>query len=186
MNLTVALRNIDGAMEEAALNLGARGLRLFLRVSFRSRMPGFVAGVSLVFIKVFDDLGTPLVLGATNLLAPQAYLRITPGRPGRPARLCDQRIMIAFSILALWLSARMLKGKDYSTLQKGGSSLAARTLGRGGAARLWMDRAGAPGRAVAAPRRAAAVLRQGLELRAAAGRLHAGALRDRLRRLVAA
>ncbi|MFM7971489.1 MAG: ABC transporter permease, partial [Betaproteobacteria bacterium] len=34
MNLTVALRNIDGAMEEAALNLGCRGWRLFWRVVF--------------------------------------------------------------------------------------------------------------------------------------------------------
>ena len=29
MNLTVALRNIDGAMEEAAMNLGCKGWRLF-------------------------------------------------------------------------------------------------------------------------------------------------------------
>jgi iron(III) transport system permease protein len=34
MNLVVALRNIDGAMEEAALNLGCRGWRLFWRVIF--------------------------------------------------------------------------------------------------------------------------------------------------------
>lgn len=37
MNLVVALRNIDGAMEEAAFNLGARGFRLFRRVIFRWR-----------------------------------------------------------------------------------------------------------------------------------------------------
>src|SRR5687768_2207756 len=73
MNLAVALRNVDGAMEEAALSLGCRGFRLFRRVIFPLALPGFVAGASLVFVKVFDDLGTPLVLGQTNLLAPQAY-----------------------------------------------------------------------------------------------------------------
>jgi iron(III) transport system permease protein len=73
----VALRNIDGAMEESALNLGAKGWRLFWRVIFPLSLPGFVAGAALVFVKVFDDLGTPLVMGVTNLLAPQAYLRIT-------------------------------------------------------------------------------------------------------------
>ena len=62
MNLVVALRNIDGAMEEAAFNLGARGFRLFRRVIFPLALPGYVAGTSLVFVKVFDDLGTPLVL----------------------------------------------------------------------------------------------------------------------------
>ena len=77
MNLVVALRNIDGAMEEAAFNLGSRGFRLFRRVIFPLALPGYVAGTSLVFVKVFDDLGTPLVLGTTNMLAPQAYLRIT-------------------------------------------------------------------------------------------------------------
>ncbi|MPT41648.1 MAG: iron ABC transporter permease, partial [Achromobacter sp.] len=69
MNLVVALRNIDGAMEEAALNLGSRGFRLFRRVIFPLALPGYVAGASLVFVKVFDDLGTPLVLGTTNMLA---------------------------------------------------------------------------------------------------------------------
>ena len=77
LNLVVALRNIDGAMEESAQNLGASGWRLFRRIVFPLAMPGYVAGASLVFVKVFDDLGTPLVLGTTNMLAPQAYLRIT-------------------------------------------------------------------------------------------------------------
>ena len=36
--------------------------------------------------------------------------------------------MIAFSILALWLSVRVMKGKDYSTLQKGGAGIARRRL----------------------------------------------------------
>ncbi len=128
MNLTVALRNIDGAMEEAALNLGARGWRLFRRIIFPLALPGYVAGASLVFVKVFDDLGTPLVLGTTNMLAPQAYLRITQVGLDDPLGYVISVIMIAFSILALWLSASVLKGKDYSTLQKGGSSLQQRRL----------------------------------------------------------
>ncbi len=130
MNLTVALRNIDGAMEEAAVNLGAKGWRLFRRVIFPLALPGYVAGASLVFVKVFDDLGTPLVLGITNMLAPQAYLRITQVGIDDPLGYVISVIMIGFSILALWLSARMLKGKDYSTLQKGGSSLQQRALNK--------------------------------------------------------
>lgn len=123
MNLVVALRNIDGSMEEAAFNLGSRGFRLFRRVIFPLALPGYVAGTSLVFVKVFDDLGTPLVLGTTNMLAPQAYLRITQVGLEDPLGYVISVIMIGFSILALWLSARMLGGKDYSTLQKGGSSI---------------------------------------------------------------
>ncbi|WKK19143.1 iron ABC transporter permease [Achromobacter insolitus] len=128
MNLVVALRNIDGAMEEAAFNLGSRGFRLFRRVIFPLALPGYVAGASLVFVKVFDDLGTPLVLGTTNMLAPQAYLRITQVGLEDPLGYVISVIMVGFSILALWLSARVLKGRDYSTLQKGGSSIQKRKL----------------------------------------------------------
>ena len=128
MNLTVSLRNIDGAMEEAALNLGAKGWRLFWRVIFPLAMPGFVAGASLVFVKVFDDLGTPLVLGTTNMLAPQAYLRITSVGVEDPIGYVIAVIMIAFSILAMWMSARVLKDKDYSTVQKGGAAIAKRRM----------------------------------------------------------
>lgn len=128
MNLTVALRNIDGAMEEAALNLGCTGWRLFMRVIFPLSMPGFIAGASLVFVKVFDDLGTPLVLGQTNMLAPQAYLRITQVGLEDPMGYVIAVIMIVFSITAMVMSARVLVGKDYSTLQKGGASIARREL----------------------------------------------------------
>ncbi|MBB6561684.1 iron(III) transport system permease protein [Acidovorax soli] len=128
LNLVAAMRNIDGAMEESALNLGARGWRLFRRVIFPLAMPGYLAGAALVFVKVFDDLGTPLVMGVTNMLAPQAYLRITSVGIDDPLGYVISVIMIAFSILALWMAARVMKGKDYATLQKGGSALQRRRL----------------------------------------------------------
>ncbi|MEO5765527.1 MAG: iron ABC transporter permease [Casimicrobiaceae bacterium] len=128
LNLVVALQNIDGAMEESAQNLGASGFRLFRRIVFPLAMPGYVAGASLVFVKVFDDLGTPLVLGTTNMLAPQAYLRITSVGLEDPIGYVISVIMILFSVAALWLSARILKGRDYATLQRGGVSLQKRAL----------------------------------------------------------
>ena len=128
LNLVASMRNIDGAMEESALNLGAGGWRLFRRVIFPLAMPGYLAGATLVFVKVFDDLRTPLVMGVTNMLAPQAYLRITSVGIDDPQGYVISVIMIAFSILALGLAARVMKGRDYSTLQKGGNSLQRRRL----------------------------------------------------------
>ena len=126
MNLTVALRHIDGAMEEAALNLGCRGWRLFWRVIF-----------PLVFVKVFDDLGTPLVMGQTNLLAPQAYLRITQVGLEDPLGYVISVILIGFSIAAMALSARVLKGRDFASVVKGGTALQQRRLSPLGAAAAW-------------------------------------------------
>jgi iron(III) transport system permease protein len=128
LNLVAAMRNIDGAMEESAQNLGARGWRLFWRIIFPLSLPGYLAGAALVFVKVFDDLGTPLVMGVTNMLAPQAYLRITSVGIEDPLGYVISVIMIGFSLLALWMAARMMKGKDYATLQKGGGSLQRRHL----------------------------------------------------------
>ena len=130
LNLVAAMRNIDGAMEESALNLGARGWRLFRRVIFPLAMPGYLAGAALVFVKVFDDLGTPLVMGITNMLAPQAYLRITSVGVDDPLGYVISVIMVAFSILAMWLAARVMKGRDYATLQKGGAALQKRRLSK--------------------------------------------------------
>jgi len=128
LNLVAAMRNIDGAMEEAAQNLGAHGLRLFRRVVFPLALPGYVAGASLVFVKVFDDLGTPLVLNVTNMLAPQAYLRITSVGIEDPVGYVIAVIMVAFSIAALALSARVTRGRDFATLTRGGVATQRRAL----------------------------------------------------------
>src|SRR5688572_29636771 len=77
LNTVVSLSNIDSSLEEAAQNLGCRGFRLFRRVTLPLMLPGFTAGALLTFIRAIDDLGTPLMLNYKNLLAPQAYLRIT-------------------------------------------------------------------------------------------------------------
>ena len=130
INLSAALNNIDRAMEESAQNLGASGTRLFRRIVFPLAMPGYVAGASLVFLKVFDDLGTPLLLNINNMLAPQAYLRITSIGISDPMGYVISVILVAFSLLALWTSFLALKGKDYATLQKGGGGLMKRDLGR--------------------------------------------------------
>jgi iron(III) transport system permease protein len=128
INLSAALLNIDRAMEESAQNLGASGTRLFRRIVFPLAMPGYVAGASLVFLKVFDDLGTPLLLNVNNMLAPQAYLRITSIGIADPMGYVISVMLVAFSLLSLWTSFLALKGKDYSTVQKGGGGLMKRDL----------------------------------------------------------
>jgi iron(III) transport system permease protein len=128
LNLVAALANIDSAMEESAQNLGASGWRLFRRIVFPLAMPGYLAGAALVFLKVFDDVGTPLVLNVTNILAAQAYLRITSIGIDDPIGYVASVIMVIAAVLALWGSTWVMRGRDYATLQRGGSSLARRRL----------------------------------------------------------
>ncbi len=131
VNLSAALRNIDRAMEEAAQNLGSHGLRLFRRIALPLAMPGYVAGASLVFVKVFDDVASPLLLNVKEMLAPQAYLRITSIGIDDPMGYVISVVLIAIAVVTMWGSARVLKGKDYATVQRGGGGLARRRLTHG-------------------------------------------------------
>lgn len=137
-NLAASLANIDRSLEESAQNLGASGMRLFRRVVFPLAMPGYVAGASLVFLKVFDDLGTPLLLNVNKMLAPQAYLRISSIGITDPMGYVISVILVLFSMLSLWASFLAFRGRDYSSVQKGGGGLLKRDL------RPW-EKAGAYG-----------------------------------------
>ena len=128
LNLSASLANIDSSMEESAQNLGARGWTLFRRIVFPLAMPGYVAGAALVFVKVFDDLGTPLLLSQTNLLAPQAYLRITSVGLNDPMGYVISAILVVFSLMAMAASGLITRGRDYATQQRGGGGLARRPL----------------------------------------------------------
>jgi iron(III) transport system permease protein len=128
INLSAALRNIDRAMEEAAQNLGSHGLRLFRRIAFPLALPGYVAGASLVFVKVFDDVASPLLLDVKEMLAPQAYLRITSIGIDDPMGYVIAVVLIVIAVVTMAISAQALRGKDYATTQRGGGGLARRRL----------------------------------------------------------
>jgi iron(III) transport system permease protein len=128
INLSAALQNIDRSLEESAQNLGASGLRLFRKIVLPLSMPGYVAGAALVFIKVFDDLGTPLLLNVNDMLAPQAYLRITAVGISDPMGYVISVILVVFSALSLWISLSTMRHKDYASVQKGGGGLMKRDL----------------------------------------------------------
>lgn len=138
LNLAAALANIDSSMEESAQNLGASGFTLARRIVLPLALPGYVAGASLVFVKVFDDLATPLLLNVTNMLAPQAYLRITSVGLTDPMGYVISVIMVAFSLLASGLAALVLAGKDYATQQRGGGGLHRRRLRPAGRGLAWL------------------------------------------------
>jgi len=127
-NLAASLANIDRSLEESAQNLGANGLRLFRRVVFPLAMPGYVAGASLVFLKVFDDLGTPLLLNVNNMLAPQAYLRITSIGITDPMGYVISVMLVLFSMFSLWASFLAFRGREYASVQKGGGGMLKRDL----------------------------------------------------------
>jgi len=128
INLSAALRNVDRSMEEAAQNLGSYGFRLFRRIVFPLALPGYVAGASLVFVKVFDDLATPLLLNVKDMLAPQAYLRVTSIGIADPMGYVISVVLIVASVASMWVSSLATRNIDYATTQRGGGGIAKRKL----------------------------------------------------------
>ena len=128
LNLAASLANIDPAMEEAGQNLGSSGWRLFRKIVFPLALAGYIAGASLVFIKVFDDLGTPLVLNVTNMLAPQAYLRVTSIGLEDPIGYVICVILVLFSVAAMGGAWWFVQRGDFAIQSRGGVSSPRRKL----------------------------------------------------------
>jgi len=119
LNSSASLKNVDPSLEEMAQNMGSHGLRLFRKITLPLMMPGYVAGALLVFIKTVDDLGTPLMLNYTNMLAPQAYLRITNIGFEDKAGYVIAVILVILSMVSLWISLKFLNRVEYATTQRG-------------------------------------------------------------------
>lgn len=76
LNLVAALSNIDPAMEQAAENLGCRGLNKFRRILWPLMGPGLFAGATLVFLGAFTDLGVPLMFDYSRVIPVQIFVGI--------------------------------------------------------------------------------------------------------------
>jgi len=118
LNTAVSLSNMDPSMEEMAQNLGCHGLRLFRRITFPLMLPGFIAGSLLTFIRVVDDLGTPLMLNYKNLLAPQAYLRITTIGIDDVDGYVVCVVLVILSLTSLLAARKYLGLAEYATVQR--------------------------------------------------------------------
>jgi iron(III) transport system permease protein len=122
LNTRAALSGLDRSLEAAAQNLGSSGFRLFRRVLLPLALPGYAAGALLTFIRVIDDLGTPLMLDYPKLLAPQAYVRVTTGGLTDVDGYVICVILVALSLGALGLAKTALARGEFAALARGGAA----------------------------------------------------------------
>jgi len=75
MTLASVIEGIPRSVEEAAANLGARPLAVFLRVVLPQAMPGVAAGMSLAFILCMNAYATPVLIGGPRfkMMTPEIY-----------------------------------------------------------------------------------------------------------------
>jgi iron(III) transport system permease protein len=122
LNTAAALSTLDRSLEEAAQNLGSSGFRLFRRILLPLSLPGYAAGALLTFIRVIDDLGTPLMLSYTTLLAPQAYVRVTTVGLTDVDGYVICVVLVALSLAALATAKRLVGWGEFTAVGRGGEA----------------------------------------------------------------
>lgn len=106
LNLVAALANIDPSLEEAAANLGASSGRVFRRVTLPLAAPGLFAGMALIFVWSFTELGTPLVFGMRRVLPVMIYDGIAEIGTN-PAAYAQVVFVLAVAALGFWIGKRL-------------------------------------------------------------------------------
>jgi spermidine/putrescine transport system permease protein len=75
LTIYASLRQIPESYRRAARDLGASGVRTFLRITWPLSLPGVVVGAFLTFVLAIGDFITPQIVGGSNeLLLPQAIM----------------------------------------------------------------------------------------------------------------
>ncbi len=128
LNFAAALANVDPSLEEAAVNMGSSGLRLFRRVTLPLMMPGLFAGSVLVFIWAFTDLGTPLVFGYQRVVPVQIFNQVSElsANPKGYALVVGVLVM---TVLIFMVAKRFFGTTAYQSLSRGRTAASERRAG---------------------------------------------------------
>jgi len=106
--MRLAIEAIEPEVDEAALTLGASGLRRFLAITLPLAAPGVIAGLVLGFARALGEFGATITfVGAIpgeTLTLPSAIYEATqsPGQEGEALALCA--VSAALALAALFAS----------------------------------------------------------------------------------
>jgi iron(III) transport system permease protein len=131
LNAVASLANIDPAMEEAAENLGCRGVKRFFTITLPLMRPGLFAGGTIVFIWAFTELGVPLIFDYTRVTPVQIFngIREVGGNPF-PYALVS--VTLLSSILFYAIGKGLFGRNTFAMMAKASHAGGAKTPGLGG------------------------------------------------------
>ena len=112
MYVSGALKNLDSSLNEAAEMLGCNAFQRVTRIIFPLVMPSLLAAVLMVFMRVFSDFGTPMIIGEGYKTFPamlyQQFMGEVTTSEGFAASMCVIVIIIA---LMLFFIQRVLSSR---------------------------------------------------------------------------
>lgn len=114
-----ALSSVDRSLEEAAENLGTRGLRKFFRITLPLIIPSVSSGALIAFMMSLANFGVPMILGRNFHVLPTMAYNIFTSDIG-----ADIGLASTVSILLILVSTLVLFGQRYlATRRKYSSNL---------------------------------------------------------------
>jgi len=96
--LHTTLSSIDKSYSEAAADLGADGITVFMQVTLPLSIPGIISGITMVFIPTISTFAISQLLGGVHLFGDSIYTKFIYGSYGVGSVM--SLIMLAFVLIS--------------------------------------------------------------------------------------
>jgi iron(III) transport system permease protein len=113
MYVSGALKNLDNSLNEAAESLGCTGFKRITKIIVPLVMPTLLASSLLIFMRVFADFGTPMLIGegfkTIPVLIYTQFMSEVGGDDGFAAALC---VIVIMMTILIFLAQRFFANRN--------------------------------------------------------------------------
>ena len=114
MYVSGAMKNLDNSLNEAAESLGCNVVQRVTKIVFPLVMPSLLAGSLLVFMRVFSDFGTPMIIGEGYKTFPVMLYTQFMGEVGTNDGFAATMCLIVIVIALMFFFIQQLLGRKFS------------------------------------------------------------------------
>lgn len=114
MYVSGAMKNLDNSLNEAAESLGCNVFQRVTKIIFPLVMPSLLAGSLLVFMRVFSDFGTPMIIGEGYKTFPVMLYTQFMGEVGTNDGFAATMCLIVIVIALMFFFIQQLLGRKFT------------------------------------------------------------------------
>lgn len=114
MYVSGAMKNLDNSLNEAAESLGCNAFQRVTKIIFPLVLPSLLAGMLLVFMRVFSDFGTPMIIGEGYKTFPVMLYTQFMGEVGTNDGFAATMCVIVIVIALMFFFIQKLLGQKFT------------------------------------------------------------------------
>ena len=114
MYVSGAMKNLDNSLNEAAESLGCNAFQRVTKVIFPLVLPSLLAGMLLVFMRVFSEFGTPMIIGEGYKTFPVMLYTQFMGEVGTNDGFAATMCVIVIVIALMFFFIQKLLGQKFT------------------------------------------------------------------------